>query len=128
MTSSDGGALWPPYQMESKEEERNPAEGRKVFWGHGFQLRGRKHSALAFGKIGKLPTVSKVLFQPRINLLLLTTLWVEPSRDNCATERNHKPNVTQQSVAQAGHLSGQGSPFGSLMKTVGPYSEELFFS
>lgn len=52
-------------------------------------------SALAFGKIEKLPTLSKVLFQSRINLFLPTTLWGEPSKDDCAPERNKKPNVTQ---------------------------------
>lgn len=68
------------YQLESKGEGWNPVEGRESFWRHGVQLGSRKRSALAFGKIGKLPTVFKVLFQPRINLFLPTTLWVSQAR------------------------------------------------
>lgn len=33
-----------------------------------------------FNKIGKLPTVSEVLYQPIINLFLPKTLWVSPAR------------------------------------------------
>lgn len=75
------------YQMESKgggveilwKGERSPRDR--------VELGGRKHSALTFGKIVELPTVSRALFQPRINLFLPAILWSEPSRRDCAPEK-----------------------------------------
>lgn len=54
-----------------------------------------KQSALASGKTGNLPTVSK----PRINLFLSATLWGEQA-EMTVPLRNNKPSVTKQPMAQ----------------------------
>lgn len=79
-----------------------------------------------FWQIGKLPTVSKALSCQE--LVSPATLWSEPGRDDYAPERDNKPNVTKQPMAQEGLvpcLSSQQSSL-ALMKTMVPYSEEYF--
>jgi hypothetical protein len=84
MAHSNEGALWPLF-IRRKIKGWNPLGRKETSWKQSDQL---------LWLLAKLKTISKALFQPRINLFLPTTL-----REDWVPERNSNHNVTQQSMA-----------------------------
>ena len=101
------------YQIESKEEWQNLWKGESAPGDMGFNWEVGSSVLWLFSKIEKLPTVSEVLYRPRINLFLPTTLRVSQAR-MIMTLRDLPSSMSDNNLwsrqDQYPHLSSQGSP------------------